>query len=1112
MDFYTVLTEVENLLRSRGRVSYRALKIHFDLDDQRLDALRTELLYAHPGTVSEDGEGLAWTTGSASTSGQGAERRQLTVMFCDLVDSTPLASQFDPEEWREVMGAYYDTCGKVIARFDGHIANYLGDGLLVYFGYPRAHEDDAQRAVRAGLGIIEAVGQLNAVVSEEHGVSLAVRLGCHTGLVVVGEAVSGTGHDDMVLGETPNIAARLQGVAEPNTLVIGALTHQLLGGFFACESLGNPPLKGVATPIEVYRVLYESTARTRLEALASTGLTPLVGRATEMRLLEETWGRVIDGSGQVVVISGEAGIGKSRLVRALTEHAAQHQAWFTLCQCSPYYQHTAFYPVIDLLERIVLRFKPQDSPAQKLANLEGFLVQSGLPLAETIPLFANLLSIPLSAEYASPDTTPEQQKHQTMRALITVPLHRAEQQPVMFVAEDLHWVDPTTLDWLNMLVDEIHTARILAVFTARPDFRPPWRGRSNVTFLDTGRLPSEDVAELTHQVAQGKTLPAEVVAEVVSKTDGVPLFVEELTKMLLDSGMLEERADRYELTQPLPPLAVPNTLQDSLMARLDRLAAVKALAQLGATLGREFSYRLIQAVSPWRDDILREGLEQLVAAEFLYQRGVPPQATYRFKHALTQEAAYQSLLKSTRQLHHQRIAATLESRFPETVETRPELLAHHYTQAGLTAQAIPYWQAAGQRAVQRHANSEAANHATRALELLSTLPDTPQRAKQELSLQILLGVSAGAVHGPQAGESSHARALELARRVGSTPELFPALSGYAYGQMVHGHMSRARALGEEFLQLAQPHHDPLVLAVGHRMLAYTAWWAGDFIDARNHSGQGLAFYTPEQHRACVASYTQDSGIVCGYVGALADWVLGYPTQALQAMERTVAYARELAHPYAVAITLLMSAQLSQLRREPEVARKDAEEALELSAEHGLDATALWCLLPRGWAIAQQGDVSAGISEIREGMKRRQSVGIGAVWPWWFALLADAYGADGQVVAGLEALEEALQWVQRNDERLYEAEVHRLKGELLLRQNVPDTAQAESCFQHALTVARNQQAKSWELRAAVSLGRLYQLQDRREDAYKLLAPVYAWFTEGFDTADLQDAKALLEELS
>jgi hypothetical protein len=478
----------------------------------------------------------------------------------------------------------------VIARFEGHIAQYLGDGLLVYFGYPHAHEDDAQRAVRAGLGMIDALGQLMARLEQERGVHLAARLGIHTGLVVVGEVGGGTRQEQLALGETPNLAARLQGIAAPNTLVISATTFQLLGGFFACQPLGTPLLKGQAQPLAVYRVLYESMARSRLEAVGSTGWTPLVGREQEVGLLRERWAQVQEGLGQVVLLSGEAGIGKSRLVQVLKEHvAAEPQAWLTPCQCSPYYRNTALYPLIDLLERVALRFEREESPPQKLRKLEGFLVQYGLPLADTVPLFAALLSLPLPADYAPLQVPPAQQKQQTLQALLTIFLRIAAQQPVLFVVEDLHWVDPTTLELLSLLVDQGPTTRLLALWTFRPDFSSPWTGRSHVTQVMLPRLPRRQAAEMTSHVAQRKALPPEVIAQVVAKTDGVPLFVEELTKMVLESGLLQEREGRYELIGPLPPLAIPATLHDSLMARLDRLATVKGLAQLGATLGREFA-------------------------------------------------------------------------------------------------------------------------------------------------------------------------------------------------------------------------------------------------------------------------------------------------------------------------------------------------------------------------------------------------------------------------------------------------------------------------------------------------------------------------------------------
>src|SRR5712691_640167 len=1044
-----------------------------------------------------------------------AERRQLTVLFCDLVDSTVLASQLDPEELREVVRAYQDTCAKVIARFEGYIAQYLGDGLLVYFGYPLAHEDDAQRAVRAGLGMIAALGQLNTRLEQERGVRLAARLGIHTGLVVVGEVGGGTRQEQLALGETPNLAARLQGIAAPNTLVISATTFQLLGGFFACQPLGTPPLKGLAQPLAVSRVLYESMARSRLEAAERTGWTPLVGREQETGVLMERWTRVKEGGGQVVLLSGEAGIGKSRLVQVLQAHvAAEPQAWLMPCQCSPYHQNTALYPMIELLERVALHFEREEPPQQKLNKLEGFLVQHGLPLAEVVPLLAALLSLALPADYAPLNVSPEQQKQQTLHALVTIVLRLAAQQPVLFVMEDLHWIDPTTLDLLTLLVDQGPTARILVLCTFRPDFSSPWTGRSHLTQVPLPRLPRQQATELIRRVAHDKALPAEIVEQVVAKTDGVPLFVEELTKMVLESGLLQEQPERYELIGPLPPLAIPATLHDSLMARLDRLVTVKGLAQLGATLGREFAYALLQAVAPWDEATVRRGLQQLVEAEFLYQQGLPPQATYRFKHALIQDAAYQSLLRSTRQQYHQRLAQVLAERFPETAETQPELVAQHYTEAGLREQAMPYWQHAGQRALQRSATLETVSHVTRGLEVLSTLPETHERAQQELALQIMLGAALGATKGQQAPEAerTYARACELARQVGSPPELFPALWGFWYSHMTRGQLPRARELAEEFLGLAQQQQDPLLLAAGHRMVGNIALWQGEPVQTHAHARQGLAFYDPEQHRTSAVSYGQDSGVACGWVRALALWMLGYPDQALQGMEETLALARKLAHPFSVAQTLHFSALLHQLRREPQAARAQAEAALALCTEQGFTAYGVFSLLPRGWALAQQGEVAEGIAQIRQGFAGWRATGAGVAWPWWLALLAEACGKVGQFDEGLRAVEEALAAVQHNEEHHYEAEVYWLKGELLLQEAPARQEEAEKNFQQALAVARRQQAKSWELRAAMSLSRLWQQQGKRTEAYELLAPIYGWFTEGFDTADLQEARALLEALT
>jgi predicted ATPase/class 3 adenylate cyclase len=1145
--FEEVLTQAIAMLQRLGRVSYRALQVQFQLDDDLLELLKDEIVEVHQLARDQDGKMLVWAgegrvtptsttmpppspvepqeappmpVASPPTTAHApdAERRQLTVLFCDLVDSTVLSSQLDPEDLREVVRAYQDTCAKVIARFDGHIAQYLGDGLLVYFGYPRAHEDDAQRAVRAGLGMIEAVGQLNTRLAQEHGVQLAVRLGIHTGLVVVGDVGGGTRQEQLALGETPNLAARLQGIATPNTLVISATTFQLLGGFFACQPLGTPLLKGQAQPLAVYRVLYESMARSRLEAASSAGLTPLVGREQEIGLLQERWAQVKDGSGQVVLLSGEAGIGKSRLVQVLKEQvAAEPQAWLTPCQCSPYHQHSVLYPLIELLERVALGFEREESSPQKLSKLEGFLVQYGLPLAEALPLFAALLSLPLPADYASLLVSPEQQKQQTLHALLTILLRIAAQQPVLFVMEDLHWVDPSTLELLNLLVDQGPTARILALFTCRPDFSPPWTGRAHLTQITVNRLPRRQAVEVIRQVAHGKALPSEVVEQIVAKTDGVPLFVEELTKMVLESDLLQEREERYELSGPLPPLVIPATLHDSLMARLDRLATVKGLAQLAATLGREFSYALLQAVALWDEAALHRGLHQLVEAEFLYQQGLPPHATYLFKHALIQDAAYQSLLRSTRQQHHQRIAQVLEARFPETVAAQPELVAHHYTEAGLSAPALPYWQRAGQRAIARYANLEAVAHLSKGLEVLATVPETPERTQHELTLQAALGASLMAVKGFSAPEVERAytRAHELCQQVGDTPQLCLVLWGLLQFSIVRADIPMALVLGERLINLAQSIHDLDLLLAAHNGLGTALPFRGELRAARAHLEQSLALYDPHKHHTRAFFY--GTNLQADSLAHLAHvlWLLGYPEQALQRGYEalTVAHAQEPVHAFTLAHVANLIAVVHHLRREEGLAQERAETARRFASEHGFAAelgrgTILW-----GWALVLQGQAE-GLGWMRQGLAAYQATGAEVWRPYYLALLAEAYGRGGQRAEGVRLLTEAPVVADNRGAHWWAAELYRLRGELLLEHEGAghNVVEAEQCFQQALAIAQHQQAKSLELRAAMSLSRLWQAHGKRAAARQMVAEIYGWFTEGFDTADLQSARVLLAALT
>jgi TOMM system kinase/cyclase fusion protein len=1146
MDFYEVLARVIEVLQREGRTSYRALKRQFALDDDYLADLKVELIEVKQLAVDQDGTMLVWTgaaptppavaphppppasqlaTQDAPLTQAGtlptalpppdAERRQLTVLFCDLVDSTALASQLDPEELREVVRAYQEACAKVIGRFAGHIAQYLGDGLLVYFGYPRAHEDDAQRAVRAGLGMVEALGQLNTRLGQERGVQLAVRLGIHTGLVVVGEVGGDTRHEQLALGETPNLAARLQGIAAPNTVVISATTFQLLGGFFACQALGPHRLKGFAQPLQVYQVLHESTARSRLEAAGSSGLTPLVGREQEIALLRERWAQVKDGVGQVVLLSGEAGIGKSRLVQVLTEQvAAEPQAWLTPCQCSPYYQNTALYPLIELLERVALRFDREESAPQKLRKLEGFLVPYGLPLAEAVPLFAALLSLPLTDDYAPLAVSPERQKQQTLQALLTILLRTAAQQPLLLVMEDLHWVDPTTLEWLSLLVDQGPTARILTLLTFRPDFHPPWTGRSHLTLVTLPRLPRRQAVEMTGRVAHGKALPSEVVEQVVSKTDGVPLFVEELTKMVLESGLLQEIEGHYELTEPLPPLAIPATLQDSLRARLDRLATAKTVAQLGATIGRTFAYELLQAVAPLDKATLQHSLRQLVEAELVYQRGVASEATYIFKHALIQDTAYQSLLRSTRQQYHHRIAQVLEAHFPETAETQPEWLAHHYTEAGLAEQAIPYWQRAGEHARDRGAPLEAIRHVTTGIALLTTLPETPARTQQAVSLHLALGAALQMAKGYAAPEveQAYTQAYAWCQQVGETPALVPVLLGLWWFYLNRPQLPTARELGDTLLRLARQADDPALAVLAHDALGRTLLSLGAFPAARQHLEAAIARDTPDQRRTPAFRLGPDPGVACRTHAAWTLWALGYPDHALARVHEALALAHELAHPFSLAHARVHAAFISQWRRDVPAVHEHAEAAVALSTTQGFPLWAAAGTSLRGWALALQGQGEAGLAQVRQGIAAYRATGAALGVPYFCTVLADVAAHLGHTADGLQALAEAHTLVEQHEERHWEAEICRLWGVVLLRQPGTPPAEAEACFQRALDVARRQEAKALELRAAMSLTRLWQQQGKRAEAHELLAPIYGWFTEGFDTADLQEAKALLEALA
>jgi class 3 adenylate cyclase/predicted ATPase len=1139
MDFTALRTQVIALLQREQRLSYRALQRQFALDDEDLEALKDELLYAKRLAVDEDGRVLVWTGGASSAlptaspvplpatpdispaqagvspvgpPTPAAERRQLTVMFCDLVASTQLASQLDPEDWRDVVRAYHAACTAIIQRYDGHIAQLLGDGLLLYFGYPHAHEDDAQRAVRAGLGMIAALRDLNQALQQAKGIQLAIRLGVHTGLVVIG-AMGGPGRQEhLALGEVPNIASRIEGLAAANTVAISEATYRLVQGYFACQDLGAHALRGVTEAMRLYHVLGESGATSRLEVAQPRGLTPLVGREQEVGLLLERWEQVKAGHGHVVLLTGDAGIGKSRLIQILKEHVANepHVRWE--CRSAEYSQNTVLFPLIDLFQRL-LRFEAQETPDAKVEKLEHALSQYRLPLEASVPLLAPLLSVPLPEHSYPPlNLSPQRQRQKTLETIVALLQELAERHPVLFILEDLHWTDPSTLELMSLLLDQTPTASLLVLLTCRPHFQPPWHHRSYLTEMTVHRLSHAQVAQMVAGMTDGKTFPAAVLQQVMTKTDGVPLFVEEITQAILKSGQLKAVDGHYELVGSLSTFAIPATLQDSLMARLDRLVTAKAVAQYAAVIGRQFPYALLQAASQLDEAMLPYELGRLVEAEIVYQSGVPPQATYTFKHALIQDTAYQSLLKSTRQQYHQCIAQVLTERFPETAETQPELVAHHYTEAGLGEQAVIYWHRAGQQAVEGASYGEAVNLLSQGLALVKALPDTPARARQELALLVALGRAFRSSKGLAAPEveTTYRRAHELCRHVQDPLQLLPVLQGMVPFYLMREELQTARELGEQTLSLAQRVHDPAGLGGAHIMLGNALFFGGEFEAARTHLEQGLAFYTPQQYSAQGRLNIPHSEVFGRFRLAAVLWSLGYPEQALQQSQAALSLARERSQPARLAEALFYAAQLHRLRREAHLTYEHAEAALVLAREQGLPQRLAEATMERGWALVEQGQGEAGIAQLGRGLAADRATG--ARSGSYIALLAEALMNVGQSEEGLRVIAEVLPSGDSSEEGGGTARLYRLKGELLLARSSKHQAEAETCFRQALAVARRQQAKSWELRAAMSLARLWQQQGKRQEAYDLLAPVYYWFTEGFDTADLQEAKALLDALA
>lgn len=1048
MTFDEVLTQVIDLLQREGRVAYRVLKRRFALDDEYIEDIKADLIDAKRLAIDENGKVLVWKdcleSGVQRPASQPAnlpdprpqaldpgrsdgERRQLTVMFCDLVGSTALSVQLDPEELRAIVQTYQQTCAEIIRRHEGYIAQYLGDGLLVYFGYPSAHEDDALRAVRTGIEIVAALRQGDKEVAGRS--PLQVRVGIHTGLVVVGEIGSSERRERLALGETPNLTARIQGAAAPDTVVISAATARLVQGYFAVQELGAQSFKGIGHPVTVYQVLHETGLRSRLQVARTTGLTPLVAREQEADLLVQHWVQVQEGHGRGVLICGEPGIGKSRLVQTLTAHVMAEPHARLVCRGSPYHRHSALYPVIDLLTR-VLEFHQDDSPERKLDKLESNLSQFPSLAPDAHACLAALLSLPPS-RFPLPALPPHRMRQKTLEALLAWLLAGASQHPLLLIVEDLHWIDPSTIELISLFLDQLPTVRILALLTFRPEFSPPWSPSSYVTTLTVPRLERRHVAEMAGKVAGGKQLPPEVLRHLMKTTDGVPLFVEEFTKMIVESGLLRAKNGHYELTGPLPTTTIPATLYDSLMARLDRLSTVKEVAQLGATIGREFSYEVLHAIAPFDEATLQRELQKLEEADLLYQHGFPPEATYVFKHALIREAAYQSLLKSTRQQYHREIAHVLIERFPTLTETQPELLARHYTEADLRPQAIPLWLKAGRKAVERFANEEAISHFSKGRELLALLPTTPEHIRQEIELCVTLGGPLIVTKGYAAPEVAavYTRARALCEQVGETLEIFPALLGLLAFYVVRAELRLALALGEQALKLAERAQDQSLLLAIYTAIGVPHFWAGNLAKAREHWEKGLSLYEPQRDRLYFG--IQDFGVTCHCYVAMASWMLGYPDQAAKHNAEALALARQLSHPFSLAWAVGWNARRWQSLRDSQAVQEQAETLLTIGNEYGFSQFVAHGSILKGWALADQGNEEEGITLMRQGLAAMHTIGAELSRPWFLALLAETYGRGRRFQEGFEVLTEALAVVQQSGEHASEAELHRLRGEFLL---------------------------------------------------------------------------------
>lgn len=1112
------MSELKNFLAALGLEQYATVLAENDVDLDLLPSLsdadlrelglslghRRRLLraLADGGAARESSPAQAEPT-PATVRGE-AERRQLTVMFCDLVGSTALTARYDPEDIRGLTAAYQSACAKVITHYGGHVAKYMGDGVLAYFGWPRAHEDDAERAVRASLETCAAVSSIRA----PDGSTLAVRIGIATGLVVVGDLIGeGAAQEEAVIGETPNLAARLQALAAPGTVVIGLGTRRLVGTSFELEDLGRHELKGLAGPVPAWRVIGVGRAETRFEAARGRRLSPFIGREAEIELLVERWQLAASGEGQVLLLCGEAGVGKSRMLEALRERLDPTSHLRLRYQCSSFRTNSPLYPIIAHLQRAAA-MSPEDTPAQKLQKLDSLVAEGANDRDRLLPLFAQLLSIPATEDRPHARMSAQERKRATMEALIGQVLALAERQPILLLFEDAHWVDPSTEELLHELIDRARDARILMIVTFRPEYRPARSDHSHVTWLTLNRLGRAQCAALVRAVA-GNGLAAEAVDHIIERTDGVPLFVEELTKALIEAESPTEHGG--ERPTRLSPLAIPATLQDSLMARLDRLAPIKEVAHIGACVGRQFSRRLLGAICRLEGDVLDGALEQLVESGLIFRRSHGPDPTYVFKHALVQDAAYNSLLRSRRQQIHHQIAEALLELFPERAENEPELLAQHFAEGGQTVRAIEFLEQAGARAVERYANAEAVAHFEAAIEALSTLPRSSERERQELLLQVQLTVPLIALKGfgSLAVERCALRARELSDALNVPDRRFAVLRVVWNSSLMRRSHGHTYALARELMTFAEHDGDVARLAVAHRAKGYTAFFLGAFAEAETTLGHGIALAESGVPAERFAIYGEHPGILCRLYRGWALAPLGRAREAVAMTSQSIDVARALRNPHALAWALAAGALTHVFLDDIRSAAADAEEALALAVSHRLPQWRAWSTFFSGWARTRADEPGSGLQMMEEGACAWRATGAELSTTLLRGLLAEGHGRHGDAARAREHLDAAFAHHHAFQEAYMLAELYRIEAAIgRLEDRPPDVVRG--ALVKAEEVARGQGATAFRLRAACAHASFERAEGQPQRARAMLESAMA--TAPADCPGLAEARTLMLELT